>query len=73
MRRSGHVHPAWRWGVAAMVGALLLTEVITYSPVGGAIYRVVAAGSPGAAMAPLEFAPPPGGPLITGRGASELQ
>lgn len=69
-RRSGQVHPAWGWGIAAMVGTLLLTEAITYSPVGGAIYRAVAAGSPGAAVAPLEFPSPPGAPLIPGRGAA---
>lgn len=61
-RRSGRVHPAWLWGVAAMIGCLLLTEAITYSPVGDAIYRSVVAGTPGEAVAPLAFAPPPGPP-----------
>jgi hypothetical protein len=70
MRRSGHVHPAWRWGLAAMVGCLLATEAITYSPVGNAIYGAVTAGSPGAAVSPLGFAPPPAGPPVTGRTAS---
>jgi hypothetical protein len=68
VRRSGHVHPAWHWGIGVMIGALFVTEAITYSPVGGALYRAVAAGSPGAAVAPLDFAAPPAGPLITGRG-----
>jgi hypothetical protein len=67
LRRSGAVHPAWRYGVGAMLACLVLTEAITYSPVGTAIYRVVTAGSPGAAVAPLDFAPPPSGPLMTGR------
>lgn len=62
LRRSGRVHPAWGWGVAAMLGALVVTEAITYSPVGLAIYDAVAAGSPGAAVAPLDFPPPPGPP-----------
>ena len=70
-RRSGRVHPAWKWGIATMVGSLLLTEAITYSAVGQAIYRGVTAGSPGAAVAPLEFAPPPAGPLRTGRTTGE--
>lgn len=61
-RRSGRVHPAWSWGVAAMIGSLLVTEAITYSPVGGAIYRAAVAGSPGAAVAPLAFPAPPGPP-----------
>jgi hypothetical protein len=68
LRRSGRVHPAWFWGVAAMLGSLLVTEAVTYSPAGPAVYRAVTAGSPGAAIAPLDFPPPPAGPLITGRG-----
>jgi hypothetical protein len=66
-RRSGRVHAAWGWGLGAMAGCLVVTEAITYSPVGGALYAAVTAGSPGAAAAPLAFAPPPGGPQITGR------
>ena len=61
-RRSGRVHPAWGRGVAAMLGLFLAVEAITYSPVGDAIYRAVAAGSPGAGIAPLAFPPPPGPP-----------
>jgi hypothetical protein len=68
-RRSGRVHPAWRWGIAAMIGSLLLTEAITYSALGGIVYRGVTAGSPGASVAPLAFPPPPAGPLVTGRSA----
>ena len=66
-RRSGRVHPAWRWGIGVMVGSLLLTEALTYSSVGTDIYQAVTAGSPGAEVAPLEFAPPPAGPQIIGR------
>ncbi len=62
-RRSGKIHPAWAWGLGAMAGCLLLTELTTVSPVGAALYRQVTAGSPGAAVAPLDFpAPPPGPP-----------
>jgi hypothetical protein len=67
LRRSGHVHPAWRYGVGAMLACLVLTEAITYSPIGTALYRVVTTDSPGAAVPPLAFAPPPTGPLMTGR------
>lgn len=66
-RRSGRVHPAWKWGVAAMLGSFALTQAVTYSPVGTAIYDQVTGGSPGAAIPPLEFPPPPQGPLMTGR------
>jgi hypothetical protein len=67
LRRSGRVHPAWRWGLLAMVGGFAAIEAITYSPVGQALYRVAAADSPGAAVPPLGFAPPPPGGLVTGR------
>ena len=70
VRRTGHVHAAWRWGIATMIGSLVLIELITYSPIGVAFYRVAMAGSPGAAVPPLEFAPPPSGSLITGRDAA---
>lgn len=57
-RRDGRVHPAWFWGLGVMAGCLMLTEAITYSPAGDALYRQVAAGSPGAAVAPLGFPVP---------------
>jgi hypothetical protein len=69
IRRTGRAHPAWRWGIGAMLATLVLTEAITYSPVGSALYGAVAAGSPGAAVPALAFAPPPAGPLMTGRTA----
>lgn len=62
LRRSGRVHPAWLWGVGAMLASVALTEAITYGPAGGALYAAVTAGSPGAAVAPLDFPPPPGPP-----------
>lgn len=55
LRRSGRIHPAWGYGIATIVGALLLTEAITYSPVGGALYRVATSGAPGAEVPPLKF------------------
>ena len=66
-RRNGRIHPAWVWGTGTMIGTFLLIEAMTYSPVGSALYDRVVAGSPGAAVAPLDFAPPPAGPLVTGR------
>ena len=67
IRRSGRVHPAWIWGISAILASFLLTQAITYSPVGTAIYERVTEGYPGAAIPPLEFQPPPEGPLMTGR------
>ena len=66
LRRSGRIHPAWRWGIGTMLASFVLTEALTYSPIGTAIYRVVTAGSPGASIDPLAFASPPMGP-VTGR------
>lgn len=62
LRRDGRVHPAWGWGVGALVVATVLIEAITYSPVGETLYRAVVAGSPGEAVAPLAYPPPPGPP-----------
>ena len=67
VRRHGRVHPAWGCGLATMIGAFVLIEAVTYSAAGQALYRVVTADSPGAAVAPLEFPAPPPGPLVTGR------
>lgn len=65
LRRDGRVHPAWAWGFAAILGSVLLIEAITYSPVGGALYTAVVAGSPAADVPPLAFPPPPGAPTPT--------
>lgn len=48
-RRIGHVHPAYLWGLALMVGSQVLADAIAYSPVGYAITQAVTAGAPGAA------------------------
>jgi hypothetical protein len=67
LRRSGHVHPAWRSGILTMIGAFVLIEGITYSGVGQTLYRAVTVDSPGAAVPPLQFSTPPAGGLVTGR------
>ena len=59
VRRNGTVHPAWKWGVATMFAAVLVIEAITYSPLGAAYYKAVTAGTPGASLPGLAFAPPP--------------
>ena len=67
IRRAGHVHPAWKWGIAAILGSFVITQAVTYSQVGTAIYDRVTVGSRGAAVPPLDFQPPPEGSLMTGR------
>jgi hypothetical protein len=68
IRRSGRIHPAWHCGMATMIGAFVLIEALTYSSLGTSIYAAVTRGSPGASVPGLDFAPPPSGPLMTGRG-----
>ncbi|QUD89280.1 hypothetical protein [Phenylobacterium montanum] len=60
IRRGGKAHPAWLLGLAVTFGVLIGTEAITYSPAATALYNAVAAGSTGAAVAPLAFGHPPG-------------
>jgi hypothetical protein len=48
-RRSGRVHPAWLWGIGALVGSQLLADAIAYSPFGISFTQSVVAGTPGAA------------------------
>jgi hypothetical protein len=68
LRRTGHVHRAWWWGVATLITAQCLMSIIAYSPVGAAIYRAATAGSPGAQLDPYAYpAPPPMGVPVTGR------
>lgn len=58
-RRDGRVHAAWWVGLAVITAGFALFSAIAHSSAGEAIYRAVSAGTPGAAVAPLEFAPPP--------------
>jgi hypothetical protein len=67
VRRGGRVHTAWWWGIATIAASFLITQAITYGPLGTTIYDTVTAGYPGAAIPPLEFPPPPDTPLVTGR------
>jgi hypothetical protein len=67
LRRNGGVHPGWKWGIAVMLTVFVLTQAITYSAVGTALYDAVTQDTPGAAVEPLAFPQPPTGPLVTGR------
>ena len=59
LRRSGRVHPAWHWGLGVMIASFLLTELLTYGPIGIPIYEAVTDGTAGATVPPLGFAPAP--------------
>ena len=71
IRRTGRVHPAWLWGIGAMLMVLSVIETLTYSPAGAALYRAVTAGTPGAAAPALDFPPPP--PARCGPAAADRQ
>lgn len=58
-RRSGRVHPAWLCGIAVIIGGQIVAELVTWSPLGVSLYHWVAAGSPGAHIAPLAYPAPP--------------
>ncbi|MGQ7830892.1 hypothetical protein [Altererythrobacter sp. Z27] len=58
-RRSGKVHPAWLWGIAIVLGAQVVADLIAYSPLGVSLTEQVVAGTPGAER-PMEAFMPPG-------------
>lgn len=66
-RMSRAIHPAWWFGFAAVAMNLVGAQALARSPLGAAAYRAVVAGYPGEHIAGMEFAPPPGSPLRTGR------
>lgn len=61
LRRDSRAHPAWYWGICAIVAVIPVTHLVAYSALGDAIYASVTAGHPGANVPGLEFAPPPPG------------
>lgn len=58
-RRRYGTHPAWLAGLATLAAMQLAIELLPRSAAGLALYRAVAAGSPGAAVAPDAYPPPP--------------
>ena len=58
LRRDGKVHPAWFYGVGAVVAVQLVAELIAYSSLGIALTHWVVDGSAGAARPMHAFLPP---------------
>lgn len=63
-RVHGRPHPAWLWGIVALVGITFLSRVLGFSPIGEAVYEAVVAGTPMAGTNGLDFPPPPGPPPV---------
>ncbi|RDE05032.1 hypothetical protein DVW87_14485 [Sphingomonas aracearum] len=64
LRSRGRVHPAWWWGIGTILAMQVLIEIVPATPLGGAIYRAAAAGSPAAGHDRLAYPPfPPGFPI----------
>lgn len=57
-RRNGKVHPAWFWGIGAVLVTQVVADVIAYSPLGISLTESVIAGTPGAERPMAAFMPP---------------
>lgn len=57
-RLHGRVHPAWWWGVGAIVVVQLLSDLIAYSSWGIILTQAVLEGTPGSARPMGAFLPP---------------
>lgn len=59
-RVNGRVHPAWYWGLGAVIAVIPLTWLLAGSAFGDQLYTTVTAGHPGAHVPGMEYpAPPP--------------
>lgn len=56
-RRDRRIHPAWWWGIGAMAAAMLLADLIAYSPQGIAMTQALTEGAPGAARPMQAYLP----------------
>ncbi|MEO6186151.1 MAG: hypothetical protein ABIP38_12955 [Steroidobacteraceae bacterium] len=61
VRKDGRVHPAWWWGLGALLGTQLLVRAMAHSALGLSIYQAVTSGAV-VALPALQFQMPiPGG------------
>jgi hypothetical protein len=57
-RRYGAVHPAWLWGIGAVLGIQVVADLIAYSDWGIGFTQQFLAGTPGAERPMAAFFPP---------------
>jgi hypothetical protein len=60
VRKYGQVHPAWYVCLACLAALIALPGLLAPTRLGDGLYRAVTAGSAGAAIPGMAFAPPPG-------------
>jgi hypothetical protein len=58
LRREGRIHPAYLWGMGAIVAVQIVADLIAYSPVGVSLTQWLLEGTPGAARPMHAFFPP---------------
>jgi hypothetical protein len=51
--RDRRIHPAWFWGLGALILTGLTTELVGRLPLAGSLVTLVTAGSPGAQIDPF--------------------
>ena len=56
-RRLGHVHPAWLWGVGAIIVVQVLADLVAYSAWGVSVTQAVVGGTPGGERPMAAFLP----------------
>ena len=58
LRRDGRIHPAYLWGVGAVIVVQVVADVIAYSALGVSLTQALLEGSPGAQRPMHAFLPP---------------
>lgn len=56
-RRNGHVHPAWWWGVGAIIAIQVVSDMIAYSTWGTSVTRAILDGTAGSQRPMSAFVP----------------
>lgn len=59
--RQGAVHPAWKWGLVPTPVLLVAALLLSQTAMADRLYQWVTEGTPGAAVAPLDYGTPPPG------------
>lgn len=57
-RRHGSIHPAWFWGVGAIIAVQVVGDIIAYSAWGVSVTQSVVEGTPGGDRPMAAFLPP---------------